>query len=105
MKTKKKCDDYHKDLISDLKDPDFALEYLKASLEEDDVPEVFLLALRNVVEANSFSKLSKRTKLNRENLYKMLSNKGNPEFYSLCSILKALKLKLSVDHLDKAYPR
>lgn len=43
---------YQQDLIESLRDPREAEEYLNAALEEDD-PELFLLALRNVAEVNS----------------------------------------------------
>lgn len=60
--------------------------------------KVFLLALRNVVEAwGGVGEVSKKTKLNRVNLYRILSKKGNPELGSLENILKALGLKLSVE--------
>jgi DNA-binding phage protein len=36
-------------------------------------------------------------RLNRENLYRMLSEKGNPELRSMGTLLDALGLKLSVD--------
>jgi len=42
---------YEKDLIESLKDPEEAIGYLNAAFEEKDVPEVFALALRNVVRA------------------------------------------------------
>lgn len=41
---------YQPDLIQNLRNPREAEEYLNAALEEDD-PELFLLALRNVMEA------------------------------------------------------
>lgn len=79
-----------------LQDPEEAAAYLNAALEEDD-NEAFLLALRNVVEAHGMSKVSRKAKLNRENMYRMLSEKGNPELSSLWSLLKSLGLKLSID--------
>ena len=42
---------YRRDLIEALKDPKEAAAYLNAALEEGD-REVFLLALRNVADAN-----------------------------------------------------
>ena len=42
---------YQDDLFARLKDPPYALEYLEAALEENDLPAVFLLALRNVAAA------------------------------------------------------
>ena len=94
MKTKKS---YQDDLIQSLKDPQEAVEYINAALEEKDMPEVFLLALRNVAEAYGFSKLSRKTHLNRENLYRMLSKKGNPEFSSLYTLLNNLGFKIHVE--------
>lgn len=89
-------------LIRELKDPREAAEYLSAALEDGNM-EVFLLALKDVAEAlgGGFSKLSGKTRLNRENLYRMLSEKGNPELRSMGALLDALGLKLSV-HVKKA---
>ena len=89
--------DYHKYLIERLRDPAEALAYLKAALEERDLPEVFLLALRNVAEARGFGKLAQDAKLNRESLYRMLSRKGNPSLVSLHSLLDSLGFRLSVE--------
>lgn len=94
---KKKNKTYHEDLIEILKDPEEAVGYLKAALEESDVPEVFLIALRDVAEAYGMAQLARKSKLNRENLYRMLSKQGNPEFSSLQAILNALNFKLSVE--------
>jgi len=88
---------YKEYLIERLKkDPEEAVGYLNAVLEEGD-PEVFLLALRDVAEAyGGMKKLAAKTKLNRENLYRMLSKKGNPELYSLRALLQALGFKLNI---------
>ena len=42
---------YQDDLFARLKDPAYAVEYLEAALEENDLPAVFLLALRHVAVA------------------------------------------------------
>ena len=94
MKTTKS---YQQELIKSLKDPEEATAYINAALEENDLPETFLLALKNVAEAYGFSRLSKKTHLNRENLYKMLSEKGNPELSSLKALLNGLGLRLHVE--------
>ena len=88
---------YRKDLIESLKDLNEAVAYLNAALEDGD-PEVFLLALRDVAEARGggMTRLSEKTKLNRENLYKILSEQGNPELASLETLLDALGLSLAV---------
>lgn len=88
---------YQESLLEALKDPLEAVEYLNAALEEGD-PAVFLLALRDVVDAyGGMSKLAASTALNRENLYRMLSTKGNPEFFSLLTVLKAVGFRLAVE--------
>ncbi|MEL6929706.1 MAG: addiction module antidote protein, partial [Cyanobacteria bacterium J06600_6] len=85
------------DLLLALKDPDEAREYLNAALEDEN-PEVFLLALRDVVEAkSSMSEVAKGTNRNRESLYKTLSEKGNPQLNSVKSILSNLGFKLAVE--------
>jgi probable addiction module antidote protein len=87
---------YHPDLIESLRDPREAENYLNAALEEGD-PELFLLALRNVAEAQGgVAQLAEKTKLNRESLYKMLSERGNPELRSLDVLLHALGFRLAV---------
>ncbi len=92
----KKSKAYQPDLIESLRDANEAEEYLNAALEEDD-PELFLLALRNVAEAQGgVAQLADKAKLNRENLYKMLSERGNPELRSLDALLQALGFRLAV---------
>lgn len=70
--------DYQERLIESLKDSKEAMAYLNAALADED-PRIFLLALKNVVEAQcKMTDVAKETKLNRENLYRMLSKKGQP---------------------------
>ena len=94
--TGKLTKDHQKSLLETLKDPREAAEYLNAALEEGD-NELFLLALKNVVKASGVTNIARKTHLNRENLYKMLSEKGNPELTSLWSILSSIGLKMSID--------
>ena len=93
---------YHPELIKALRDdPREAVEYLNVALEEGD-PEAFLLALRNVAEAQGgVAKLAEAANLNRESLYRMLSNRGNPEFRSLDALLHALGFRLAIAAEDK----
>lgn len=49
------------------------------------------MALRHVAEAQGgLGKLSKKTHLNRESLYKTLSSKGNPKLQTIGILLKGL---------------
>ena len=87
---------YEDVLDEDLKDPAEAVGYRNACLEDQD-PEVFLLALRDVARAQGgLAKLAEATDLNREHLYRMLSENGNPELRSLEALLDALGFRLSV---------
>lgn len=88
--------DYQASLKDALKDPREAEAYLNASLDEND-PELFLLALRNVAEAQGgMSKFAKKAKLNRESLYRMLSDKGNPQLDSLTQLLDVMGFRLAI---------
>lgn len=93
---------YHEHLIKELRDPEEAVAYLNAALEDED-ERVFLLVLKNVLEAQdgSMSKLSKQTKLNRENLYRMLSKKGNPNWKNIMSVMRAMNLQIAVQPVVK----
>jgi probable addiction module antidote protein len=91
---------YEEVLDEDLQDPAEAAAYLSACLQDED-PEVFLLALRDVARARGgVAKLAEMTDLNREHLYRMLSEKGNPELRSLEALLDALGLRLAVTHKE-----
>ena len=92
---------YHPELIKALRDPREAVEYLNAALEDGD-PEVFLLALRDIAEAQGgVAEVAEAAKLNRENLYRMLSNRGNPELRSLDALLHALGFRLAIAVKDR----
>lgn len=93
---------YHEGLIKRLKNHDFAIAYLNGALEEslkgdEESQQLFLEALKDVAEAQgSMSALAKRAHLRRESLYRMLSEKGNPEFNSLTALLHAMGFQLSI---------
>jgi probable addiction module antidote protein len=90
---KNKSDDYKADLLNDLRDPNYAASYLSAAADES--PETLLLALRDVVEAQQgMTKLASETGLNRVNLYRMLSEEGNPRLKSVYSVLPVLGFRI-----------
>ncbi|MGD9504777.1 MAG: addiction module antidote protein [Syntrophobacteraceae bacterium] len=89
--------EYQKDLLEALKDPLEAAEYLSAAMEEGD-KEAFLLALRNVAEANGGMKaIADKAKLNRVSLYRTLSRRGNPEIRTVLALLSCMGLRLTVE--------
>ncbi len=95
-KMRKTSISYRKGLLKDLKDNEEAAAYLNAALE-DGSQEVFMLALRDVADAKGISDLSKKSGLNRENMYRILSKKGNPQLGSLSVLLESMGLKLAVE--------
>ncbi|MBF0450996.1 MAG: hypothetical protein HQK75_09860 [Candidatus Magnetomorum sp.] len=79
---------YQDELLKSLTDPSEAMEYLDASLEEDD-PQLFTLALENVATAKRISE---------QNSYQNYQKKFQ-EFQNICFIsefLKNMGLRLSV---------
>ena len=94
---KKRLLNYQEELINSLHDPEEAQAYLNAALMDED-PRIFLLALKNVIEAqgDNIAIVAQKTQLNRENLYRMLSKKGNPKLTSIISVLNTLGLHLAV---------
>jgi probable addiction module antidote protein len=87
-----------------LKDPEEAVFYLNTALEEyekDQDTEAFLLALRTVAESRGgIAELAQKTNLNRQHLYKTLSNKGNPRLNTLEAVLHGLGFRLSIIPLE-----
>ena len=88
--------DYHDDLIERLKDRKYATVYLNTAFEEslkgdEESQKLFLRALKYVAEAQgNLSSLAKRAHMRRESIYKMLSDDGNPYFYSFASLINAM---------------
>ena len=87
---------YKIDLLKELKDPEYAAAYLAQALESGDQP-TFLLALRDVVEAGGgVTVVARQAHIQRESLYKALSNRGNPRLTTLQGILKSVGLRIAV---------
>ena len=77
----------------------FAVEYLKAALEDTEEPAVLLIALRRVAEARGgIAKVARMAGIERESLYRALSAKGNPRLSTLVAVTKAVGLKLTVEN-------
>jgi probable addiction module antidote protein len=93
----KRVRSYDTELRKSLKDPIQAAGYLKAAYEDTD-KRVFLLALKDVIEAgSSLSRIARQAKLDRRHLYVMLSKDGNPEWFSINRLLNALGIQLSFE--------
>src|SRR5947207_1658200 len=91
-----KTNSYKEHLLKRLQNSKEAAAYLNAALHDDD-PHVFLLALRDVAAARGgMGWLAEQADLNRENLYRTLSPRGNPRFFNLVAVLDVVGLELAV---------
>jgi probable addiction module antidote protein len=76
----------------------FAIEYLKAAMEDTEEPRALLIALRHIAEARGgIAKIAKGAGIERESLYRALSPRGNPRFSTLVAVTKAMGLTLTVE--------
>jgi len=93
----------HEDnLLEILQDPEEALAYLNAALMDED-QEVFLLALKHVLKAQGvdISAFAEETQITRQNIYHMLSQKGNPRWHNFRSIIDAMGLQFKLETKHK----
>lgn len=80
-------------------DPAYAVELLNSILEDGEQGEL-LIALRQMAEAfGGVRQVAKSAELNPTQLYRTLSQTGNPEVRSLTAILRAMGLRLAIQPL------
>ncbi|KGT90179.1 addiction module antidote protein [Enterobacter cancerogenus] len=96
---KKKAVSHDDAMVTELREnPDYAEIYLQTALEdiyEEGGIAAFLIALRRVVEARGgISEISRKSGLSRQQLYKTLSEKGNPTLTTLTEITRAAGVRL-----------
>ena len=98
---KRPAEDELDGLIGRLRDPQYCSKYLSAAFR--DSAGTFLVALRNVARAQKgMSKLAAEAGVNRENLYRTLSEEGNPRLDTLWAVLKATGLRVSLEPASAA---
>lgn len=103
---RKKSRAYEIGLHERLRDGAHAEQYVRTAAE--DSIEGFLLALRDVAEANKgMSRVATEADVNRVNLYRMLSEDGNPQLKGIWAVVKTLGLHITVesDHLSVESPK
>src|SRR3954453_16682335 len=83
-------------------DPAYAVDLLNNILEDGEQGEL-LIALRQLTKAfGGVQEVAEKANLNATQLYRTLSENGNPESRSLTAILKAMGLRLSVERVRAA---
>lgn len=94
----------HDEAMAELfkEDPAYALELLNGILEDGEQGEL-LIALRQMTKAfGGVQTVAEMANLNPAQLYRTLSEQGNPELRSLAAILKAMGLRLAVERVRAA---
>jgi probable addiction module antidote protein len=73
-----------------------AIEEFLAAAMEDPNPDVFLAALGEVAKVRGIAALAERSGLGRESLYKTLAPGAKPRYETICKLVDALGVKLTV---------
>jgi len=89
---------YSEFLLERLANPEVAMHYLNAALEES--PEDFLKAFGKVAQASLSNKMAKGDGVQGETLCRSLSEQGNPTFATLSNVLATLGLGISITLKD-----
>lgn len=96
MTKKREHRDFKEVLYEKLRDPRIAIAYLNEALENED-RKVFLLALKDVIDARGdIAGFAQAAHMHRQNIYRMLSEDGNPTYDNLMSLFGAMNLKVSL---------
>lgn len=96
----------HDEAMTELfrEDPALAAATLDAILVDGDQGEL-LVTLRQMTKAfGGVSAVAKAAELNPTQLYRTLSEEGNPELRSLSALLRSMGLRLAVQPIAKSVP-
>jgi probable addiction module antidote protein len=97
----KRTQSYNAWQMERLTHPAAAASFLNAARADSN--EMFLMALKKVAQAHQMAWVAKQANVQRETLYRALSENGNPTHLTLSSILDALELDFQV--VPKRKPR
>ena len=87
-----------------LDDEETIAEYLTAALEDQN-PDVFLAAVRDVARAHGMAQLARESGLGRESLYKALTPGAKPRYDTILKLLHVLGIKLTASPGSGQAPR
>ncbi|ACS51152.1 putative transcriptional regulator [Bartonella grahamii as4aup] len=96
----------HDDAMAEIfrDDPELAAATLDAILADGDQSEL-LVTLRQMAKAyGGVQAVAKAANLNPTQLYRTLSEKGNPEFRSLNALLRTMGFRLAIQPLERPVP-
>ncbi|QGY04826.1 putative addiction module antidote protein [Methylobacterium mesophilicum SR1.6/6] len=87
------------DTAEHLRTPEDIVLHIEAVLEDGD-PALVADAIGVVARARGMAQIAQETGRSREQLYRTLSEKGNPQLDTLMGVLKAIGLRLSVKPIE-----
>jgi probable addiction module antidote protein len=83
------------DVVEHLDSDEKIALFLEAVFEEGD-PALISAAIGEVARARGMSQVAKEAGLSRENLYRALSEGGNPEFATILKVMRAIGYDLTI---------
>jgi probable addiction module antidote protein len=89
------------DIVEHLNSDERIALFLEAVFEDGD-PAVIAAAIGDVARARGMSQVAKDAGLSRENLYRALSEGGNPEFATIVKVVRAIGYDLTIVPHDTA---
>ena len=92
---KRKKNGFKEDFYRELEDKEAAETYLNDAMKSGDAGTI-LLAIRDLAKVRGVAEIAKKTGIQREHLYTILSEHGNPTLESFNSIMDALGYELQV---------
>ena len=94
--------DWNAGLAQDLRDPEFAREFLLAAIEEGVSIQI---ALAKVIRAIGIKEFSARVKIASPNVVRAINPRHNPTQDTLNRLLKPFRLRLSLAPIEQSKPR
>jgi probable addiction module antidote protein len=98
--------DFNEDFVKRLKNnPKFLKSFVRETIkqyEKDDDFGMFLEAIKTVaIATEGMTKISKKTNVKRDTLYKAFSQKGNPEAKTYFNVLKNVGIQVHYSYAEK----
>ena len=82
-------------LSDEIKTREDAMGILEAAIEENDIDFLFKI-IGDIARSKGMAQIAKDLNLNRESLYRSLSQEGNPSFCTVVKVLDNLGFQLSI---------
>jgi DNA-binding phage protein len=102
QKMARRSKDWNEGLSSDLKDRNFAREFILAAIEDG---MVLKTVLAKVIRAYGVKEFAKVVKMAESNLVRLLSTRSNPTQETLNRLLKPFGLRLAVAPITPIKPK